>query len=112
MSHASTIVDMMVKHNHAYKIVKVPAKNINTLLTELGLTCIDYLFIDVEGLDIELVTSINFDMFNIKQLRFEILHADVSKNDTSLSKCIDKLIANNYSITQYDDLDIIFTKNL
>ena len=48
---------------------RVPARNINKLFKELNLQTIDRLYIDTEGLDVDIINSIDFSNFDIKFLR-------------------------------------------
>ena len=53
---------------------KFPAININDLFEEYGLNTIDRLYIDVEGYDVDIVNSIDFDKYKVNRLRFEATH--------------------------------------
>ena len=52
----------------------VPCKHINYFISMFKK--IDYISIDVEGLDAITVSSIDFSLANIKSLRFESAHSD------------------------------------
>jgi FkbM family methyltransferase len=71
--------DHLVGHGcglHALKSMNVPALNINDLFAKYNLTHIDYLFIDVEGLDCDLVCAINYDIYGFDCIQFESRHTD------------------------------------
>jgi FkbM family methyltransferase len=52
----------------------IKAMSINSLFRKYELTDIDILFIDAEGLDDAIISSIEFASFNIKKIYFENLH--------------------------------------
>ena len=52
---------------------------INQLFDQHNLTEIDLLFIDTEGYDCNIIKSIDFSKYKIKELYFENLHCDVSE---------------------------------
>lgn len=54
--------------------IKVPSMTLNELLQKYDLVDVDILFIYAEGFDHEIITSLDFDKFNIKHLYFENLH--------------------------------------
>jgi FkbM family methyltransferase len=91
---SSTSIEHILKHN--YKIdgiveLNVKTMTINDLFDKYELNNIDILFIDSEGLDDQIIKSINFEKYNIKQIYFENLH--LSQIDI-----YDYLIKNGYFI--------------
>ncbi len=65
--------------NHGYgdediKTVDVPTIGINSLLEKYNITDIDYLFIDVEGLDAHNLLSLDLNKFNIDVISYEHYH--------------------------------------
>lgn len=53
------------------KEVEATTINFNTLCNDLHITNIDYLQIDTEGFDTEIIKMIDFTKINIKQIRYE-----------------------------------------
>ena len=51
--------------------VKAKTKTFDTICRELDITNIEYLQIDTEGFDSEIIKMINLDHINIKQIRYE-----------------------------------------
>jgi FkbM family methyltransferase len=77
--HSSLLESHMLSHGHPnFKKERVPAKNINKLFEELNIQCLDRLYIDTEGLDIDIVNSLDFSKIDIKFLMFEYIHSDGS----------------------------------
>lgn len=56
--------------------VEVDCLTINQLFYNYGLSDIDVLYIDIEGLDFEVIKSIDFTNFKIKHIVYEHLHID------------------------------------
>jgi FkbM family methyltransferase len=52
---------------------------LNKLFDKYNLRKIDYLFLDIEGIDFEVLISIDFDKYDIKHLQIEHLHLDNQK---------------------------------
>lgn len=100
--HASTKKSHLLDHrHHEDKIIqiKIKAKNLNSFFIENKLHKIDRLYIDVEGMDIDIVNSIDFDKFDIKYIQFESMHSDgVHKVGERLEKCIGRIIGFGYKI--------------
>lgn len=57
-----------------FKIVDVPIRNTTDFLLEQGVSKIDYLSIDAEGGDLEIIKSVNFDLFDVKLITIEAEH--------------------------------------
>lgn len=75
----STIADHLVKHGYnrreLQKII-VPALSINDLLKKHNLKHIDYLFIDAEGVDFDILKSLDMKSVTIEYIQIEHLHLD------------------------------------
>lgn len=111
-AHASTSMLHLKKHgHHNINTVNVVAKTFNNLLKELKIDVLDRLYIDTEGLDIDIVNSINFSEINIKYLMFEYIHSDgpLSWGGDNLNKCLEKLKLLNFCVAT-EEYNIIATK--
>ncbi len=67
----------LVKHGYAadtLRTVEVPAMTLNELLATHRCEQLDFLFLDVEGIDFEVLKSIDFERFDITHLQVEHLH--------------------------------------
>jgi hypothetical protein len=100
--HSSLNFDHLVKHHHKnISNIKVPAININILL-EIHKS-IDRLYIDTEGLDAQLVSSINFSKYKIPYIFFEFVHSDGAFNiGTNFERAINVLTNNGYKLNKID----------
>jgi FkbM family methyltransferase len=100
--HASLNKEHTICHLHpeVYDTI-VPAININNLLEQY--MSIDRLYIDVEGLDAQLVSSINFSKYKIPYIFFEFVHSDGAFNiGTNFERAINVLINNGYKLNKID----------
>ena len=61
------------------KVTTVPTKKIETICSEYNINHINYLSIDVEGAEFEVIKSINFDKIFIDVIEFENNYPDVSE---------------------------------
>lgn len=61
------------------KTIKVPTKRMETILDDCGIKIINYLSVDVEGAEFEVIKSINFDKVFIDIIDFENNYDDLSK---------------------------------
>lgn len=89
----------------------IKAIPINDLLSVYGDNKeIEYLYIDTEGLCVDIVAAIDFESYNIKNLIFEYIHSDgtLSWGGPKLAKLLEKL-QQKYLIKK-EDYDIVATK--
>ena len=59
--HLERIDNELKRFGGDKEIIKIKTKNLNNLINENGIKTIDYLSIDVEGLEKEIIENINFD---------------------------------------------------
>ena len=86
------------------KIIKV--MNINDLFVKYNLDVVDHLFVDAEGMDIDIINSINFSQFTIKNILFESAHSDGNWNKSDkYNMLIQKLKTLNYDVSDIDSLN-------
>jgi FkbM family methyltransferase len=66
------------QHGSRTELIKVQTKKLETILNENNISHINYLSIDVEGAEFEVIKSINFDKVFIDVIGFENNYHDVS----------------------------------
>lgn len=69
--------DHLVKHGyarHELRAFQSPAMTLNQFLESRQLRTIDYLFLDVEGIDFEVLQSLDLSRFDIGHIQIEHLH--------------------------------------
>jgi hypothetical protein len=79
---ASIRPEHLVKHDYSYtslRTIRVPALTMNEYLSRNALHRIDYLFLDIEGIDFDVLKTIDFDQFDIRALQIEHLHLDMNQ---------------------------------
>jgi FkbM family methyltransferase len=95
-----------------FEEITVATVNPNELFDEYEISTIDTLIVDVEGLDAEILSIIDYDKFTISELYFEYKHSDgtdlIGKN---LGHALIKLDEAGYYIKALDKENIIATKN-
>ena len=76
-------IQRLARDNRRYqgktKTIKVPTKRMETILDDCGIKNINYLSVDVEGAEFEVIKSINFDKVFIDVIDFENNYDDLSK---------------------------------
>jgi FkbM family methyltransferase len=98
---SSTDINHIIKHRHLQpdRIIKlrVPSIGINDLLKKHGMNELDILFIDAEGLDDQLIRSIDFSVFKIHNIFYENLHlkSDVNRYLRDLGYVVYENIGSN-----------------
>jgi len=103
------------KHYPNDKIIElnVRSQKINDFLIEkTKLENIEYLAIDVEGIDYDLLMDIDFDKFEIKNISFEFIHL----NEEQIKNIFNRLIKNGFSYTgkgfDINGYDLMFKKKI
>jgi hypothetical protein len=74
-------LEHLIKHKHDVAQVKtfnMPCVSVNDLLRKLGIVQLDYLFVDCEGEDFNIVNAIDLSEFDIRNIKFEHTHLDGS----------------------------------
>lgn len=63
--HLLRLKTEIIKNGGSYKVIDVPAYTLNTILNQYNFKKIDYLSLDTEGSELEILQSIDFDQFHI-----------------------------------------------
>ena len=96
--------------NKDFKEKKIKTENINNILKKYKFNKVDFLNIDLEGLEYEVIKSINFKKFKINLICVEILdHNTISRNK---SKKIHQILKkNNFEYLKKIGVNSIFKNN-
>jgi FkbM family methyltransferase len=86
--------------------VTVRCKTFADLMVENKLTELDKLFIDIEGLDFEVLMSINFKLYNISLITFEEFHMNNEQREAVRQRLKD----NGYEVGGMDSFNTTATK--
>lgn len=111
-AHCSVSLDFIKKHNHEKWIEKtVPCITLNDLFKQINISLIDRLYIDAEGLDSEIVLSLDLESIKIDYIFFEHMHSDGAfSHGENLRSVISKLQKNGYSLKDNDMYNVGFIK--
>lgn len=92
----------------SYITKKVENTTLENLLNFFKLKTIDYLLVDAEGCDKEILSTLNWNIFDIKNIKFEFTHWDGYKQYTSnnLNQFIFFLLMRGYTIKKSTPTDI------
>lgn len=110
--HSSLSKEHVIKHGHKLEESKsflMKSISIEKLFKLNNLTNIDYLYVDCEGEDFNIINSIDFNKFNIKKITFE--HAHISNRDENYPYILNKLKEYGYKIYNVDLGNITLIKN-
>ena len=97
--HLQRLENENKQHSSTTEVIKVNTKRLETIFDEYNVSHINYLSIDVEGAEFEVIKSINFDKVFIDVIGFENNYKDVSVP-------IVKYLENNGFILIKDSSDI------
>jgi len=93
--HTSHSYEHMIRHLHKSEdIIHIdhPTITINKIFSENKIETLDRLYIDTEGLDIDILDSIDYDKVKIKHITFEHVHIERDK----LQKYFEKMYCLGY----------------
>lgn len=83
-------LEMVIRDTRAYggscNIIRLPSVRLDTILDEYGITIIDFLSLDTEGNELEILQTIDFDTVKIKVLTVENNYSDESLREFMVSK--------------------------
>ena len=85
------------------KSFEVDAMTINQLFDKYSVTILDYLFIDTEGLDGEILMSIDLNKYSIKEIIFE--HGHLHRGKYGYRELRDKFEFFGYTFKKLDGLN-------
>lgn len=110
-AHSSVYMDHIINHNHDINKVKKITMNgitLDQLLDKFKITEIDYLMIDCEGEDYNIIKSLDLIKYNIKKIKFEISHFPDKEN--ALHEICEKFKSSGYDEPIMVEGNYIFAK--
>lgn len=105
-----TILDKKDYHNGTTKKtekITIQCKRLQSIIEEQHLPLPDYLVIDAEGCDGDIIEDLDLDKYPIPRIRFEFSHIE----DAQLGRVCLKLIKHEY-VLSHDKADIIAKKDI
>ena len=105
-------------HRKRFKITNYDIEEIDIqilifddLVKKYNIDEVEFLFIDTEGFDYNIIKTINFDKININKIKFEYKHLDDTfKYEVRLSELRNKFSKLNYKEIDFDNENITFEK--
>ena len=94
LNHLNFLKKNFSLNKNQFKVKKVKTQTVNNILKKYKFYKIDFLNIDLEGLEYEIINSINFKKFKINLICVEILNHNNKSN--SKSKKLQKILKNNH----------------
>jgi FkbM family methyltransferase len=92
--------------------VNIQYLSFSNLIKKYSISSIDLLQIDVEGVEFEILNSIDFEKIEIKKIIFEFKHFDGTfKEGPKIKSIKEKLIKFNYQLKEIDKENILAEKN-
>ncbi|MEO8765033.1 MAG: FkbM family methyltransferase [Ginsengibacter sp.] len=93
------------------KVIKVQLLNINTILNEYCKKVPDFISIDVEGLDLAILQSLDFNLYEPKVFIVETLKYDGNQKEFKNQEIIDFMTAKGYDVYADTHVNTIFFKD-
>jgi len=89
--------------------IEVDGETFDTILKRYDINELDWLFVDTEGFDCDILLSINFFKYKIDSIIFEYTHSDgaFSKGGKKLDKLMHRLISFDYEVSELDGGNLI-----
>ncbi len=95
-----------------YQKLILPCINSLSLIKKYNITDIEFLKIDAEGLDYDLIKDWPYDKIKPKYLQFEIVHLDGKINSRKSFFSMNSFLkTKGYTFLKDEDLDIIYKRN-
>lgn len=95
----STIQDHTIRHSHSEcDKITTKAMSINALFEKLNVIDLDYLYIDTEGLCVDILINLDMNKYKIDKIIFEYIHSDglLSYGGPKLNTLYEKMNKYNY----------------
>lgn len=90
------------------KIVQVPLIPIRTILEQRFVSCPNFISLDVEGLDLQILRTFNFSKYRPEVFCIETLTYTEDKSEKKINEVIDLMISNDYFIYADTYINTIF----
>jgi hypothetical protein len=88
------------------RVMKMPLKKINAILAETGVP--DFLSIDIEGLDLAVLKTLDFATYRITCICVETIHYDADSKPQRNREIVQLLTDNGYMIYAETSINTIF----
>jgi FkbM family methyltransferase len=107
-THISSILPDLVT-----EVIDVKCTRLNTLIQDLGIKRIEYLMVDTEGHDYDILMDLDLSILKPKKIRFENKHMDgVHVRGEKYEKLLKHYELRGYTKTDENDEDTVLTLNV
>lgn len=96
---------------HYEQVIRMPLQTINAIIRDNFDRCPDFISIDVEGLDLQILKTLDFDSFQPLVLCVETLCYDENKREFKNTDTIEFLKSKGYGVYADTHINTIFLKN-
>jgi FkbM family methyltransferase len=110
--HLNRLLNENKQHGSTTEIIKVNTKKLETIFDENNVFHVNYLSIDVEGAEFEVIKSINFEKVFIDVIGFENNYYDESINIINYLKDKNYIVIREYTDIFMIHKNSIFIKNI
>jgi FkbM family methyltransferase len=84
--------------------IKVETETLNSMLDHHGITELDYLFMDTEGFDYDILMSFDINKCKIHNIIFEDIHMDgTNTRGVKYNKLVAKMLSEGYIVEKYSN---------
>jgi FkbM family methyltransferase len=86
------------------KEIKVETETLNSMMDRYGITELDYLFVDTEGFDYDILISFDMSKYKIKNIIFEDIHMDgTGVRGVKYKTLVNKMTSEGYEVDKYNN---------
>ena len=109
-------IEAFVLRCDTVEAVDVEALTINALFSKLNLTCVDRLFVDIEGWDAKVLLDLDMDKYFVPSIHFERSHADGSFRPIETKgplavRLLDKFARHQYTVVPHREWNMVAIAN-
>lgn len=93
------------------KVIKVPLQTINTVIRDNFGKSPDFISIDVEGLDLQILQTLDYELYRPTVICVETLYYDEQQKEHKRNDIIDYLSVKGYTVHADTHVNTLFIKN-
>ena len=101
--HLQRLKNEIATHGGSYEIANIPTVRLNDILEEKNIKIVDYLSIDTEGSELEILQSIDYEKYEINAISVENNY-----NDTRMKSFLE---SKGFVLIAHLDVDEIYTRS-
>ena len=94
--------------NKIEKVIQIPLANINTIIAKYFHPCPNFISIDVEGLDFEILKKLNFSRYTPEVFCLETISYTENNTEQKITEIIDFMVSHGYMVYGDTYINTIF----